>query len=435
MKWTPGITSQDSRCAEGSSGLRVLFLCGVTPREEDHASVNVEKYGALDNAADAYQWNMINGLERQLGASIQILSAPFITAQRGIGRPRYVKGFQWHHGDSSGDVSVGFVNLFGVRNVTRELSLRRGVKKSIAGGADDDNARLVILVYAMHGPFLQQLALAKRLSPSSEICLVVPDLPQHMRDLDRASVIMKTLKRMDMQRNRKCLSYVDRFILISARQADELAIGDRPKLVVEGMIDTRGTVPQDVGSHASVPQSRGFRVVYTGQLKERYGVKDLVDSLVHISSSEVELAVCGDGEMADYVAARSASDTRLVWLGRVPREEALCWQRSADVLINPRPGTADFTKYSFPSKTLEYLSAGKPVLTYHNEGTPEEYDDHLLYIAEPGPEAIARAIESVMAMPEEQRQAIGARAKRFVETEKSVDRQMGRVLAFIGGSE
>ena len=57
--------------------------------------------------------------------------------------------------------------------------------------------------------------------------------------------------------------------------------------------------------------------------------------------------------------------------------------------VNPRPGAADFTRYSFPSKTLEYLDAGKPVLAYRNDGIPPEYDEHLLYISDPGPVAMA----------------------------------------------
>ncbi len=417
------------------SNITILFIGGVIPRSIDDSPVDVTEYGAPDNAANVYQWNMINGLERQLGVPAQIISAPFVARHPGSGPSRRVKGFEWRHGVSPGDVSVGFINILGVRNITREFAMRRAITGWLENEVSDEGEHLIVFVYAMHGPFLQQLELIKRLRPLAEICLVVPDLPQHMRDLDHVSPLMKVLKLIDMRRNRDCLSHVDRYILISAHQARELAIADRPYVVVEGMVDTGRCEAAFADPHPASAEVRPFRVVYTGELNERYGIKDLVDAFDHISRPDVELVICGDGQMSDYLAERSAADSRVIWLGRVSREEALRWQRSADVLVNPRQGTADFTKYSFPSKNLEYLYSGKPVIAYPNDGMPPEYDDHFLYISEAGPEAIARAIEHVMAMPESERRAIGERAREFVETEKSVDRQMGRVLAFIGGRQ
>jgi glycosyltransferase involved in cell wall biosynthesis len=287
----------------------------------------------------------------------------------------------------------------------------------------------------MHGPFLQQLALIKRHLPNCILCLVVPDLPEHMRDYEHASFLRKLLKMIDMRRNRGCLKHVDKYVLISSHQAESLGIREQSFVVIEGMVD-----PNHESARPSVrvdgdQKERPFTVVYTGSLDSRYGIVDLVDSLSHIEDRDVRVVLCGDGDSVEYIKSRSKDEPRISFLGQVTRDEALAWQVQADILVNPRPGTSDFTKYSFPSKTLEYLGAGKPVLTYHNEGTPAEYDDHLLYISTPGPKGIAQAIEGVMAMSEEERQQIGARAKHFVETEKSVDRQMGRVLAFIGAGK
>jgi glycosyltransferase involved in cell wall biosynthesis len=422
-----------------NDGTCILFLGGAIPRDIDFPPVKLTDFGSVDNAADAYQWNMINGLEELLGAPVRIISAPFISAVPGRIRSAWVKGFSWDHWTQNAederrqqDVSVSFLNVLGARNLTREISVGRAIKRSLKKGDAGARRRLLVIVYAMHGPFLQQLSLIRRLRPLAEICLVVPDLPQHMRDLEHATVLVRLLKRMDMLRNRKCLALVDKYILISKRQATELEIGAGAYLVVEGMIDTRSTDTLSSPSSVHRRDDRPFRVVYTGQLNERYGVKDLVDSLERIESQQVELVICGDGEMGEYVSLRSRLDPRLRWLGRVSRQDSLFWQRSADVLVNPRQGTAEFTKYSFPSKNLEYLYAGKPVVAYRNEGMPPEYNQHFNFISAPGPEGIAQAIEGVMAMSEDERRRIGQRAKEFVETEKSVDRQMGRVLAFLG---
>ena len=49
------------------------------------------------------------------------------------------------------------------------------------------------------------------------------------------------------------------------------------------------------------------------------------------------------------------------------------WIRRADVLVNPRPNEGEYTKYSFPSKNIEYLLSGNPVVGYMLSGMPEDY--------------------------------------------------------------
>ena len=38
--------------------------------------------------------------------------------------------------------------------------------------------------------------------------------------------------------------------------------------------------------------------------------------------------------------------------------------------VNPRQNNEEFTKYSFPSKTMEYLASGVPVVAYKLDGIP-----------------------------------------------------------------
>ena len=412
--------------------LDVLFIGGVIPRDGDRTPVDLTRYGVPDNAANVYQWNMITGLERNLGRSVRIVSVPFLSPAARVGDPLRIPGFAWAHAGGADDVSVGFVNAFGLRNITRELALRRQLRRALAGPRPPGRGRLLLVVYAMHGPFLQQLAMVKRERPDSEVCLVVPDLPEHMRDPARTSLVVRLLKRVDIWRNQACLAHVDRYVLVSSHQAQALGISDDRFVVVEGMVDPRAAEGGQPES-APDPAPSEFTVVYTGRLDHRYGLGDLVDALDHVGSPDLRLVLCGDGDAVRHIRARADRDPRIVHLGQVSHEISVALQRRADLLINPRPGTADFTRYSFPSKNLEYLLTGKPVLAYPNEGTPPEYDDHLIYIPEPGPQGIASAIESVMAMPDAERRSRGERGRRFAESSKSVEGQMRKVLTLVGG--
>lgn len=45
--------------------------------------------------------------------------------------------------------------------------------------------------------------------------------------------------------------------------------------------------------------------------------------------------------------------------------------KNADVLVNPRQNDDEYTKYSFPSKNIEYLMTGNAVMAYMLDGIPE----------------------------------------------------------------
>jgi glycosyltransferase involved in cell wall biosynthesis len=212
--------------------------------------------------------------------------------------------------------------------------------------------------------------------------------------------------------------------------ADPLRLSADQFIVVEGMVDLEDLpVPQ---SPAVEPRSNLFTVAYTGGVSRRYGLTDLVDSMRHIPEPEVRLVICGDGDARNYVEHAAADDHRIMFMGSVSRAESLIWQSRADVLINPRSPAAAFTRLSFPSKNLEYLAAGKPVLAYWNAGTPHEYDNHLLYVEERGSEGIAASIRAVMGMTATERADVGARSRDFVRREKTASHQMARVLTFVG---
>jgi glycosyltransferase involved in cell wall biosynthesis len=104
------------------------------------------------------------------------------------------------------------------------------------------------------------------------------------------------------------------------------------------------------------------------------------------------LIICGVGDSEKEIIDAAKFDDRIVFLGQLPREEVLRIQTEATVLVNPRKNHEEFTKYSFPSKILEYLSAGKPVVAYKLDGIPDEYDAYLHYPSDESAEALSKKI-------------------------------------------
>ena len=109
----------------------------------------------------------------------------------------------------------------------------------------------------------------------------------------------------------------------------------------------------------------------------------------------------------------------ITYFGFVPQTQALYLQSKAALLINPRSNRGLYTRYSFPSKTMEYMRAGKPVLCCKLDGIPAEYDEYLTYIDPQNEEGIRGAIQAMMAKSQKERDGIGRRAKEFVLLKKN----------------
>lgn len=177
-----------------------------------------------------------------------------------------------------------------------------------------------------------------------------------------------------------------------------------------------------------------FSLLYTGRLNRRYGLLNLLDAMDRIPDSDIELWICGSGELEDEIRTRARKDSRVRFLGFVPHEKSLQLQRKATILINPRTNEGAYTKYSFPSKTLEYMVAGKPVLMYRLDGIPKEYDSYLYYIPDETADSIAQSILQLKGMSPEERLQIANAAKDFVLNSKNEKAQMQRLLDFIHSS-
>lgn len=133
------------------------------------------------------------------------------------------------------------------------------------------------------------------------------------------------------------------------------------------------------------------------------------------------------------VAQAAENHANIRFFGFVSHERALELQAHASLLINPRSPRGVFTRYSFPSKTLEYMRSGKPVACYRLEGIPKEYDPYLRYIEGEGADAIRRAVRAVLALSHQERRSLGERARAFVIAHKTPEVQCRRLVTFLRG--
>ena len=215
---------------------------------------------------------------------------------------------------------------------------------------------------------------------------------------------------------------VDGFVVLTKYLAETLETGNRPYTVIECVGKT---------GQPACAQSDGKRNIclYTGVTNKAYNLCDLADAFVGLENAE--LWICGRGDADEYLRDLAKKYANIKHFGYVQREEAARLQGECDFLINPRRPTGTYTKHSFPSKTVEYMMTGKPVVMYKLEGIPDEYDDYLLYLKGESAAQIREELATLFATEYQDLIEIGARAREFVSTHKNARTQGKKLIDFV----
>lgn len=150
--------------------------------------------------------------------------------------------------------------------------------------------------------------------------------------------------------------------------------------------------------HPFTPGEAGH-VVYAGSLTPGAGVDLAIAAFKQSRHSRAKLSIYGNGD-ANRVRAIAGDDVRIDVRGLVPREELTNALANARVLLNPRLPHLPENARNFPSKLLDYLAYGKPIVSTWTAGLTERYRD-LLVTAEADTTAFAAAMDSCLAMSEE----------------------------------
>ena len=171
-------------------------------------------------------------------------------------------------------------------------------------------------------------------------------------------------------------------------------------------------------------------IVYAGKLHREFGL-DLLGEAMTLVKCKCIFDLYGDGNYIQELKKLATLQKNIRLHGVVPLKEVLRAELSSTVLVNPRTSKGEFTKYSFPSKTAEYMLAGKPVVMFKLPGISNEYASYVHFAKEETALALADEIDKILAMTECERKAIGDRAKEYVIRKKNNISRAESVIRFI----
>lgn len=231
------------------------------------------------------------------------------------------------------------------------------------------NGKCVYLVYGICFPLLKALLKFKKNNSNIKIVLIIPDF---IEDMYQTS--LKNRIRFAIQGPIQSIyEEIDGYVLLTEQMTDKVG-KEKPYCVVEGVYNSQ---EERINCSKSNSPKRFF---YSGMLFEKFGVKNMIDAFCQLTNPNLRLQVCGCGDLEEYIKEKAAEDMRIEFLGMLPRTDVLELQSKATILVNPRQPVGDFTKYSFPSKTIEYMASGTPLLMYKLPGIPEEYYEYCYWL-------------------------------------------------------
>lgn len=231
--------------------------------------------------------------------------------------------------------------------------------------------------------------------------------------------------------NKSYLTSFSMYVFLTEQMSEAVNKKHRPYIVMEGLVDE--SIVKKVLQTMSYTENIKERILlYAGGLHEKYGLKTLTEAFMQMEDTNIRLHLYGDGPFADELKNNYCKqDNRIIYHGIVANEMVVADELKATLLINPRPTTEEFTQYSFPSKNMEYMVSGTPILTTKLPGMPEEYYPYIYMFDSETVEGYAKTIKRVLALSTEELYHKGQEAKQFVLQKKNNVYQAKRILELI----
>ncbi len=400
----------------------ILFMTCLIPHEL-YDEVRSKSKNNMQDAANALQWHLVEGFSFHLGEKLNIINVLPVASYPGYYREASVKEAVFNEGVPNESLSVGFNNV----KIIRKESIFHSLYKAAGSWCKSSNASKTVICYGLNVSMLKALTKLKRKYPDISVCAIVADLPDMVDLSAKEDPVRHILGRISAALAYRSMECIDRYVFLTKHMSDHLN-NRKPFCVMEGIAS---------GEFEDIPYAENREpdiktILYTGTLHRKFGVLNLLEAFSGIKEENYRLVICGKGDSEEEIKKAEAEDFRISYMGQLSRSEILKLQKTATVLVNPRMNNEEFTKYSFPSKNLEYLSSGVPVIAYKLDGIPDEYDDYIIYTESNEPSALAKKLVETASLSDEERRLLGKKAQDFVLEQKNPVVQTKKILSMIG---
>ena len=376
----------------------ILYLSSATSRAVfEEKFLKGEIVGV--NPAQKFNYNLIRGLS--LFTPVTAISA--LPVRSDVKSERICVG----------EDGVQYICIAAVRGKTRKIFNIINYKRELKRIVKRERPEWIVCdAVSLSSSWAARYAARKYKIPCAAVVTDIPGL------ISGKQGIFETL-------SRKFLERYDAYILLTEAMNDVVNPRRKPYLIMEG-----SCFPEPKEARETPKEKI---CLYSGALWRNAGLETMMRGFVAAGIADAQLHLYGDGAFRSGVEAFCSSHENVKYMGCVSSEEIVKRQREVTLLVNPRRTDLPFTKYSFPSKTLEYMLSGTPVLMTRLPGVPEEYEPYVYFVEEESVDGFAAAFREILGKNEAELCEKGEKARKFVAEKKSYAVQAERIDRFLCG--
>lgn len=359
------------------------------------------KINNMSVARQKFEYNLIKGLYEHLGNQIDFIS--YVPTDNHLQIPFYSY------------VNRACVKHIAIKKSSLASAIRAGRKfrAYICNLCRQHQDGIAVIMYAVN-PIFEYYLIKYRNKFNLKlitICSEVPELRRYGNSL-QAKIKKKMLTYFNNQ--------FDGYIFFSAEMKNVVKCKNKPTMVLEGIAPEIRRKP--------CPNKRNI-VMYAGGLAPDNNIPFLLECCMEVPEIE-EVWICGVGSDENKIKELVAKDPRIKYFGRLGNDKVLKLEEQAKLLVNFRSPDVKLTKYSFPSKILEYIASGSLVLSTRLMGIPEEYFDYILGIDLENQSRVANELTRLMLVDDTEYIQLCTEAQRFISENKNYYVQSQRVVDF-----
>lgn len=227
--------------------------------------------------------------------------------------------------------------------------------------------------------------------------------------------------------SKKSLAKYDGYLLLTEAMNDVVNLKKRPYIVIEGHSDIMmKNVENQLANKNPVKN-----IMYAGGTHREFGLALLVEAFLAVGDKEWELHIYGNGNYQEELKRIAKDHPNVKYFGMRPNSEITNQQLIAWLMVNPRITNAEYVKYSFPSKTLECMASGTPLLTTRLAGMPKDYYPYVYLFDEETKESFVRVLREIFSKSAKELHDFGSKAKIFALEEKNNVKQATKFYSFL----
>lgn len=360
------------------------------------------KINNMSVARQKFEYHLIRGLYEKLCSHIDFVSYVPTDSSLEIPEKSNIFGAEISH------IAIEKGNIKSIFNAQKKFA------SYLMNLGEERLNGLRVIMYAVN-PIFERILLKYKKKYNIKIVTVCSELPALRRYGN--SVAAKIKKRIFTHYNEK----FDGYIFFSAEMRHVVRYHGKENIILEG-------IAPDAIKEPTVGKKK--IIMYAGGLAPDNNIAFLLECCKEISSLD-EVWICGDGPEREIVTTMAKKDARIKYYGRVTNEEVLKLEAKAKILVNFRSPDAELTKYSFPSKLLEYIASGCFVLSTPLLGIPKEYFRYIEAVDIRDKDTVIKTVSKLLEMPDDEYMEKVLAAQRFIASEKNYLKQSERIVELL----